>query len=123
MQVWSAGSGKSREMMHARKSTAFLVSSGPMAARLSKRCKGDHVHKPLNGKALAEAAFYPSGLRLALLRGMRDTLDQDARELEESIEVTNSTMMAREPGNATDRSISSLMRREQESKEEKYKVA
>ena len=77
----------------------------------------------LHGKALAEAAFYPAGLRLALLRGMRDTLDHETRELDESVDVTTSTMMAREPGNSMDRSISSMMRRDQESKEETYKVA
>ena len=62
----------------ARKSTSFLTSSYLMADRLKTKCSGDHPHTALHGKQLEAAAFYPAKLRLAILRGMRDTADRDA---------------------------------------------
>ena len=48
--------------MVARKATRFLSNSPEMLGKLNRRCDGSHEHKPLRGKDLAEAAFYPAGL-------------------------------------------------------------
>ena len=65
------------EVNPARKPTTFLTNSFSMAQQLSARCDGSHSHTPLHGKQLEAAAFYPVKLRLAILRGMRDTADME----------------------------------------------
>lgn len=57
------------------------------------RCSGDHEHTALHGKQLEAAAFYPARLRLAILRGMRDTADADA-PTEFDAEVERATKVA-----------------------------
>ena len=75
------------EATAARKPTSFITSSFCMAQRLRIRCSGDHEHTPLHGKQLEAAAFYPAKLRLAVLRGMRDTADFDApKDYDEEVE-------------------------------------
>ena len=48
-----------------------------MLRRLSKKCTGTHPHQPLLGGRAAQAAFYPPGLVLEILRGIRDTADSE----------------------------------------------
>ena len=61
--------------MAAKKPTRFASSSLPMLRRLAKKCTGTHPHQPLMGGRAANAAFYPPGLVLEILRGIRDTAD------------------------------------------------
>ena len=44
-----------------------------MAARLSKRCQGGHIHQPLLSGRAKNAAFYPLPLVTEILRGITDT--------------------------------------------------
>ena len=68
--------------MPARKSTGFMSSSVWMLKQLSKRCPGDHVHQPLEGGRAFAASFYSLELVKAMLRGIRDTADHEARIVE-----------------------------------------
>ena len=61
-----------------KKPTKFASSSPQMLQRLSKRCPGNHVHQHLVGGRAKQAAYYPSGLIEAILRGIRDTADHEA---------------------------------------------
>ena len=85
----------------ARKPTGFLTSSYCMANRLGVRCDGSHEHTALHGKQLEAAAFYPVRLRLAILRGMRDTADANAPS-EYDAEIERATL-------AAGKSVSSLV--------------
>ena len=67
--------GPNGDMLPAMKPTRFLTSSPQMAARLSKRCKKEHVHQHLVGGRCFNASFYPLGLIRAILLGIRDTAD------------------------------------------------
>ena len=60
-------------MMPALKPTKFMTSSAQMAKVLSKRCPKLHEHQQLVGGRAAQAAFYPLGLILAILQGIRNT--------------------------------------------------
>ena len=48
-----------------------------MLRRLGKKCTGTHPHQHLVAGRAADAAFYPPGLVLEILRGIRDTADQE----------------------------------------------
>ena len=61
--------------MVAKKPTRFATSSVHMAPRLGRRCTGTHPHQQLVAGRAASAAFYPPGLTLEILRGIRDTAD------------------------------------------------
>ena len=92
----------------ARKATGFVTSSPQMAARLNVTCDHSHDHTPLHGKKLEMAAFYPTELRLAILRGMRDTADQqESLVMDESVSLPVHVLTAgcREPQNAMPRSV------------------
>ena len=61
------------------KPTRFMSNSVPMLRRLSKLCRGDHAHQPLEGKHRTEAAaIYPLPLLKAILQGMADTTHTDS---------------------------------------------
>ena len=67
----------------ALKPTKWMSNSPAMLARLDKKCPKNHKHAALFGKRLAQAAFYPEDLVLAILRGIRDTEDaKDERKHE-----------------------------------------
>ena len=59
--------------MAAKKPTEFLSDSVEMLNQLGRRCDGSHEHKQLRGKDLSEAAFYPDGLVLSIIKGMNLT--------------------------------------------------
>ena len=59
--------------MPALKPTRFMTSSLQMASVLNKRCPRTHKHQQLVGGRAAKAAFYPLGLILAILQGIRNT--------------------------------------------------
>ena len=59
--------------MAAKKPTKFLSNSAEMLNKLGRRCDGSHEHKQLRGKDLSEAAFYPDGLVLSIIKGMNLT--------------------------------------------------
>lgn len=100
----------------ARKATRFLSSSPFMNARLSKRCRNDHEHHALNGRNIEQAAFYPVGLRLAILRGIRDTSDHDMRLQEEldniGTELIAATRACHQPVNAYPLPVAAAMKQE-----------
>ena len=54
----------------ALKPTNVLANSASMAAQMNKRCKRDHVHRPLEGGRCRYTAFYPApAVRAAILKG------------------------------------------------------
>ena len=63
-----------------------------MVERLSDKCLWNHDHLPLQGKNLAEAAFYPKGLILAILRSIRDTYDANQRWPVEDVDLWKHTV-------------------------------
>ena len=67
------------ELMPAMEPTGFASTSPQMLARLSNKCLGDHEHQQLVEGRGAAAAFYPPALIQAMLRGIRDTADAEAR--------------------------------------------
>ena len=75
------------EKLPAKKPTRFLTSSSQMAARLSTRCNKLHSHQQLVGGRCRDAAFYPLGLIRAILLGMSDTRDAEAKSQAASLEV------------------------------------
>lgn len=92
----------------ARKATGFVTSSPSMAMRLNVKCDHTHEHTALHGKKLEMAAFYPADLRLAILRGMRDTADQHAATvIDEDVDMSVHLLTAacREPQDAMPRTV------------------
>lgn len=92
----------------ARKATGFVTSSPSMAMRLNVKCDHTHEHTALRGKKLEMAAFDPAELRLAILRGMRDTADQHATTMldeDGSMPVHLLTAGCVEPQDAMPRSV------------------
>ena len=61
----------------AKKPTRWMSSSPQMLKRLSRRCKGDHVHQHLVGGRAKAAEDYSLELVTDILRGMRDTADHE----------------------------------------------
>ena len=59
----------------AKKPTRWMSSSPYLLQRLSRRCKGDHVHQHLVGGRAKAAKDDPTELTSDILRGMRDTAD------------------------------------------------
>ena len=59
----------------AKKPTRWMSSSPFMLQRLSRRCKGDHVHQHLVGGRAKAAEDYSIELVTEILRGIRDTAD------------------------------------------------
>lgn len=64
----------------AKKPTKFMSSSPAMLKRLQRVSDGKHQHQQLVGGRAAAAAFYPKTLIKEILRGMRDTADQEEAE-------------------------------------------
>ena len=63
----------------AKKPTRWMSSSPFMLNRLSRRCKGDHVHQHLVGGRAKAAEDYSVELVSDILRGMRDTADAEEK--------------------------------------------
>ena len=61
----------------AKKPTRWMSSSPHMLKRLSKRCKGLHVHQHLIGGRAKAAEDYSLDLISEIIRGMRDTADHE----------------------------------------------
>ena len=74
------------------KPTRWASSSHHMLRRLSRRCKGGHIHQHLEGGLASKAAYYPRRLVLEILRGVRDTEDAEHVDLEEQEEQQTSSM-------------------------------
>ena len=74
------------------KPTKWMSSSPHVIQRLTAKCSRDHDHLPLQGKNLAEAAFYPQELILAILRGIRDTYDAEASQTDLIDSVTDDSL-------------------------------
>ena len=72
--------GPEGKLLPAKKPTRWASTSSHMLARLSARCPGNHEHQHLVGGRAANAAFYPPGLIINILRGMRDTADAEFNE-------------------------------------------
>ena len=70
------------------KPTRWASSSPRMLQRLSKRCTRTHEHQQLTGGRAEAAAFYPTDLLLAILRGMRDEADAK-HDVDEDVDVTD----------------------------------
>ena len=81
-----------------------------MAARLNMTCDKSRDHAPPHGKALAEAAFYPMKLRIAILRGMRDQADHKDRMVhEDDMDINLESLRAYQSSNAVARTASSIV--------------
>lgn len=65
----------------ARKPTRWLTNAPELAKRLNHRCSGAHAHAPLVGGRAAHAAIYPPELVAAILQGLRDQWEEDARRM------------------------------------------
>ena len=72
----------------AMKPTRWASSSPRMLQRLSKRCTRTHEHQHLTGGRAEAAAFYPTDLLLAILRGMRDEADAK-HDVDDNVDVTD----------------------------------
>lgn len=57
-----------------KKPTQFVTNCPFIAAKLSLKCSGDHIHEPLLGGKAAAAAIYPPALCKAIVRGLRKHL-------------------------------------------------
>ena len=75
-----------------RKRTRWASNSPQMLSRLSRRCSGTHTHMHLEGGLPAYAAGYPPTLILEILRGMRDTLDQQNPAEEDIVSLVQPTL-------------------------------
>ena len=72
---------KNGQPMPAMKPTRFMTNSTQMAEMLQKRCERQHEHQALVGGRIAAAAFYPLGLKRAIIKGIRKT--KNARRAKE----------------------------------------
>ena len=76
LKTW--GNGRAQPVA-AKKPTKFMTNSQAMANQLNKRCRGDHEHQHLVGNRCAAAAFYPTPLVKAMIRGIALQSVEDRR--------------------------------------------
>ena len=81
-----------------------------MVERLSDKCLRDHDHLHLQSKNLAEAAVYPKGLILAILRGIRDTYDANHKWPVEDVDVWKHTVADVQPANSLPAQTQTLLK-------------
>ena len=75
--------GNQKEQQDARKRIKFMTNSFWLGLELKTKCDGSHRHQHLMGGRAKAAAVYPQGLCQAICAGLRNQLDNGAREVQQ----------------------------------------